>query len=379
MYFWVITALTIFFLSLGISSFLIPKILRIAFKKKLFDTPDDRKVHKTVIPRLGGIIFTPTILFSIIFVLDLFITIGLKEKFGYADFMPHIVQNYAKELSFSLCCLILLAVVGFADDLIGVSYKKKFLAQLFCSMMLLFGGISVQSLSGILWGGNLSYISNYILTIIVIIFIINAINLIDGINGLASGLCILILSIYSILFFIAHQYLYALIVCATIGVLLPFFYYNVFGKAEQQKKIFMGDTGSLTLGFILSMLSLKLHMCYPIDQINDPMGQIPFIIIFSPLLIPALDTVHLFAYRISKKENPFKPDKNHIHHRFLSLGLNQGQTLTRILILSLAITVFNILLVRYININILLILDIIFWFVLKNRLHKRSLLKNINK
>lgn len=125
----------------------------------------------------------------------------------------------------------------------------------------------------------------YPLTILIVVFIINAINLIDGIDGLASGLCSIACLFYGLTFFMLHQYVYAMLAFATLGVLVPFFYYNVFGNAKHGRKIFMGDTGSLTIGMMLCFLSLKLTMC----GLDDNTGNVhPMVLAFSPLLVHAV-------------------------------------------------------------------------------------------
>ena len=111
--------------------------------------------------------------------------------------------------------------------------------------------------------------------------------------------------------------MYSMLAFSTLGVLVPFFYYNVFGNAERARKIFMGDTGSLTLGYILSFLAIKYSQNNP-EVISNTKGT--FLIAFSTLIIPAFDVIRVVMVRLRNGKSPFEPDKNHIHHKFLAMG-----------------------------------------------------------
>ena len=144
---------------------------------------------------------------------------------------------------------------------------------------------------------------------------------------------------------------------STFGVLVPFFYYNVFGSAEHARKIFMGDTGSLTLGYILSFLAIKYSQ--NTDLIPTTQGDI--VIAFSTLIIPSFDVIRVVMVRICNKRNPFEPDKNHIHHKFLAMGFNARQTMILILLISCIFSGINILLVSYMNNTLILLGDVVVW------------------
>ena len=181
------------------------------------------------------------------------------------------------------------------------------------------------------------------------VFIINAINLIDGIDGLASGLCGVVMLFYGLVFFIIGEYIYALLAFATLGVLVPFFYYNVFGDPTKKNKIFMGDTGSLTIGMMTCILSLKLLNGFPVN----PSMQQP--------IIPCFDVVRVYLHRVRNGKNPFLPDKNHIHHKMLAIGMKQRTAMITIVLISVCFTLCNILLSRYVDVTLLFMLDIIIW------------------
>ncbi len=146
---------------------------------------------------------------------------------------------------------------------------------------------------------------------------------------------------------------------ACFGVLMQFFYYNVFGSAERKKKIFMGDTGSLTIGLLLAFLGLALLQWSP-DKFPTFRTN-PMILAVSPLIIPCFDVVRVFLHRVRRHGNPFLPDKTHIHHKMLAIGLNQHLAMVLIVVASITFSIANILLSRYIEVNLLLILDILLW------------------
>ena len=199
------------------------------------------------------------------------------------------------------------------------------------------------------------------MTILAVVYVVNAINLIDGIDGLAAGLAALALCFYGSVFYIGGAYIYSLVAWSGFGSLLPFLYYNVFGSASRRKKIFMGDTGSLTIGMLLAFMALLL--------ISDPMDLersteiSPMVIAVSPLLVPLLDVVRVFFRRLRKRKNPFMPDRSHIHHKLLALGMTPAAALTVILSFVLLLLALNVWLSRLINVNILILTDIAIWTV----------------
>lgn len=326
---------------------LIPQILLIAFRKNLFDEPDERKIHHSTVPRLGGMAFEPVILFSIFIMMVI-------DFHSYRFLLTNVMSQDVLPLSICLCSLILLYLVGIADDLIGVKYSAKFIVQIACGLLFLFGGLYINNLHGLLFVDEMPCFIFWPFTIVLVVFIINAMNLIDGIDGLASGLSAVALAFYGIVFYYEQLYTYALVASATLGTVIPFFYYNVFGKAEKQRKIFMGDTGSLTIGLILAFLSFRL------SQINPSQGYVlclknvhPMILAFSPLIIPCLDVVRVFFHRTSKGTSPFMPDRSHIHHKLLFVGMSQHAAMITILLSSVVFIALNVILSKYINSTLL--------------------------
>lgn len=350
--FWTIGSILVFFFCVLSAGVLIPQILLISFRKKLFDVPDERKIHQGVVPRLGGIAFKPVVFLSIA------LLIGISLLLGYGNMLGGLAAE-GRALSFGFCSIMVLYLVGMADDLIGIRYKAKFVVQVICGLLVIAGALWMNNLHGMFFIHELPWWVGYPFTVLAVVFIINSINLIDGIDGLASGLCGVAVLFYGIIFLAVHQYIYAVLSFATLGVLVPFFYYNVFGDVTRGKKIFMGDTGSLTIGMMLCILSLKLLHSFP--ETDVPNRPNVLILAFSPIIIPCFDVLRVYLHRLRNGKNPFLPDKNHIHHKLLAIGMRQRAAMITIVSVSVLFTLCNILLSYHVNVNLLLVADIALW------------------
>lgn len=348
MYIYIVGA---FLLSFLLASVVIPRIIFISYKKRLFDVPDTRKVHKTPVPRLGGLAFLPVILIS------LCIIIGIRY---YMD--DRVDSLWASDLFMQYLFLVagmtLLYLIGVADDLVGVGYRYKFVVQILAASFLPLSGLWINDLGGLL---GLHSIPAYIgmpLTVFLVVYITNAINLIDGIDGLASGLTCIALGLLIIVCALVNQWTHALLASATLGVVIIFYYYNVFSASG--RKLFMGDAGSLTLGYILSFLILHF---WTKQEYWDPFKLNLNMVTISTLLIPLLDVIRVFYARIREGRNPFLPDKNHIHHKLLRTGMRVRMVMITLLLLSLFLVVANFILSFYINTTFMLLFDLLFWYV----------------
>ena len=342
-----------FLLSALMGRLIIPRILVISLRKRLFDIPDFRKIHQHPISRLGGVTFFPVIML----VMCAITLIGLHIKgFSGQFFSNHIVD----EMLCLTAGLVLLYIIGVCDDLIGVRYGRKLLVQVFAASFLPFAGLYVVDFYGLFGVDVVSPFIGIPLTVLLTVFVTNAINLIDGIDGLASGLCMIALLIFGTAFALNGVWMYSLLAFVCLGVLIPFFLYNVFGNAEHGSKIFMGDTGSLTLGFILSLFSVKYILLLSTD--SSAVSGTPIVWVFSLLLVPCLDVCRVVLNRLQRKANPFKPDKTHIHHKFLMMGFSPRRSLVLIQLISLffiGLTVFLI----YVGVlgYVVLLIDILVW------------------
>ena len=275
-----------------------PIVIRVAHSLKLMDNPNERSAAKNPIPTLGGI----AIFISFVFAA----TVGLS-----GDELP--------EMIYILSAVILMFFVGLKDDILTLSAWKKLTAQLITSAIIVFlAKIRFTNLHGFLGIGDIAMIPSIILTFFVIIVIINAFNLMDGIDGLAAGLSMLAAIVFGGWFFISGHNDYAILSIALVGAIAGFFYYNLYGK---ENKIFMGDTGSLVLGTLMSIILIRFNE-FNIDQTQ------PFAIASAPavsfgvLIYPLVDTIRVFIIRLLQFKSPFTADKNHLHHRLLTLGFS---------------------------------------------------------
>lgn len=334
---------------------IIPNILIISLRKRLFDVPDERKVHKRPIPRLGGVTFFPVILFS----LCVFTAVRLMTGHGPADTST---TDLVCEFLFLTGGLTLLYIVGIADDLIGVRYRKKFLVQIISAAMFPLSGLYINNFYGLFGIYLIPAEVGIPLTMLLVVFITNAINLIDGIDGLASGLSMVALLVFGVLFVHFRMWSYAMLAFVTVGVIIPFFSYNVFGSADLGRKIFMGDTGSLTLGYILSFFVIKYCMYEP-DMLLT-MKTSPVLVSFSVLMVPCLDVIRVVLRRARNRKPLFMPDKTHIHHKFLAMGFSPRRALVTIQLMSACFCAFTIVAILYMNNTLVFVIDVVVWTLL---------------
>lgn len=334
---------------------IIPNILIISLRKRLFDVPDERKVHKRPIPRLGGVTFFPVILFS----LCVFTAVRLMTGHGPAETST---TDLVCEFLFLTGGLTLLYIVGIADDLIGVHYRKKFLVQIISAAMFPLSGLYINNFYGLFGIYLIPAEVGIPLTMLLVVFITNAINLIDGIDGLVSGLSMVALLVFGVLFVHFRMWSYAMLAFVTVGVIIPFFSYNVFGSADLGRKIFMGDTGSLTLGYILSFFVIKYCMYEP-DMLLT-MKTSPVLVSFSVLMVPCLDVIRVVLRRARNKRALFMPDKTHIHHKFLAMGFSPRRALITIQLMSACFCAFTIVAILYMNNTLVFVIDVVVWTLL---------------
>ena len=357
--------LAAFVVAVLVAMMVLPHILLISHKKKLFDMPDKRKVHHAPIPRLGGLSFFPVILITMGGFLLVYHLMGYRS-----DSMQ---TNTLYEFLALAVGSMMLFLVGLADDLIGVGYKQKFVVQIMAALLLVVSGVWIKSLDGLFGVYDVPAWFGMPFTVLIVVYVTNAINLIDGIDGLASGLCAISLVALAGLHIWLHMYSYALLCISAIGVIIPFWYYNVFGNAMRGRKLFMGDSGSLSLGYILSFLMIHLST---VDISPRIPGDYNMVLAFTTMLVPLLDVVRVVGHRLRNGKNPFLPDKSHIHHKLLRCGLRVRQVMVSICMLSLMFILINVALIGSVNITFILLIDLIVWLVfhiiLDIILHKRG-------
>jgi UDP-N-acetylmuramyl pentapeptide phosphotransferase/UDP-N-acetylglucosamine-1-phosphate transferase len=292
-----------------ITLFAIPATIKVADEKGLFDIPDSRKLHTKAIASLGGVGIFIGFLLSCL----LFISTQKNPEFQYF-----------------FAAALLIFFLGIKDDILILSPLKKFIGQLIAAAIIIhLGGIRIDSMHGFLGVYNLPDIISYLLTYMSVVVIINAFNLIDGIDGLAASLGILTTAVFGTYFIMAAMPAYAILSFSFTGALSAFLIFNY-----HPAKIFMGDSGSLLLGLINSILVIKF-----ITVADSVSGSFPITssvaIGFSILMVPLLDTLRVFSVRIFKGRSPFSPDRNHIHHLLLDRGLNHSQVAHLCLVMNI--------------------------------------------
>lgn len=361
----IVTVIFTFLMSLILGFLVLPKIIKISSEKNLYDMPDYRKVHGIPVPRLGGVAFFPIILMVVCFTMACSYIIGYKSLRGdtFILFTRYMLL---------ITGLTILYLVGIMDDLVGVSFKMKFLAQTVCAALFPLSGLVINNLWGLFGIHHLSPWLSIPLTMFLVVYITNAINLIDGIDGLSSGLsCIAFLAL-GCACALEQKYVHNMLCFSALGVLLAFVYYNVFGNAEKGTKVFMGDTGSLTLGYLLSFM--VIYMCKESGR-SFPQGTL--LIAFSTVLLPMLDIVRVVASRFRRRDPLFLPDKNHIHHKLLRTGLRIRGVLIVLLCLSavyIAIAIGGVL--AGLNYTLIFCIEIALWVIVQctinHFIHKRE-------
>ncbi len=308
-----------------------PLVIDIAKKRNFVVKPNKRTSHEGVIPNIGGI----NIFISFLSTVFLF-TYGIIS-----------------ELQFTIVGLFIILIIGFVDDLIAIKPTWKLLGELASAFFLIVvSDVRLSHLHGFLGINELSIGWSYLLSFFVFVVIINALNLIDGVDGLASGLGILYCLFFAVYFSLTANINMAISAYAMSGSLFVFFLYNVFGG---RRKIFMGDSGSLLLGYMITLYvfdfcELNAYKCIPgIFQ----MSAAPAVTI-CVLSVPLFDTMRVMLTRIKKGVSPFHPDKNHIHHLLLKTGLKHRQVTFVLLGVSICFIALGII-GRQWNIGILIL------------------------
>ena len=305
-----IHSLYIFIIALFTAMIMVPYLQRWAIDTGAVDIPDERKVHKRAVPRIGGVAICMAWLFSLLVHVDM-----------------------TREVRGILAGSLIIFFTGFIDDLYGLSPKKKFIGQIFaCIITITVGHITISTLGNLFGTGTLMVpeLLTVPFTILAVVGIINAFNLMDGLDGLAGGISTIALSALLILSYLTGNYLLISLCAALLGGVLGFLKYNI-----HPARIFMGDTGSLLVGFVIAFLAVLLT--------QSPGSQIQPLVPVLILGLPIADTIRVMGSRMLKKKSPFSPDKTHVHHRFLDLGLDHRRTVTIIYGISLIMAGFAIL------------------------------------
>ena len=284
-----------------------PKLVKVAKLKNIVDNPNARKLNKMPVPVLGGV--------GVFFGLMLSLSVA-----GY----------YIPEMSIPfelIIAMLIMLYTGVGDDILSLSPRLRFGMQIFtvCLMMFL-GGIYVDDFHG-LWGVyKLPHAIAIALTLVSCVGIINSINLIDGVDGLCSGYGMFASILFATCFLRMGDVSYAVLAFAVFGALIPFMLHNMFGR---RYKMFMGDGGSLVLGFICSLFVMRV-----IQSGSDVVTGSTISFTLAVLAVPVFDTLRVMTARMLQHRSPFSPDKTHLHHMFIALGFSHVITALNVIALN---------------------------------------------
>lgn len=352
---WPVITLCAVGISLLLTAIVIPQILHVATAKRLFDRQDARKVHKGSVPRLGGFAFFP------VMVMTLGITLIMPAAYAEGGLPLGASQEFIMSLPDIMVLLAAMAIMfltGLYDDLLGVKYSIKFIAQLACAVMLVQAGLYVVDYDDLFGIGLTTHAMGKIITAFLIVYIINGLNLIDGIDGLAAGLSAVALAYFGWVLSLEGLHMFSLLAWIAAASMVVFWFFNVFGSNRRHTKIFMGDIGSLCVGLLVAFMMIVVGRGY---QSDSAWGLRPMVLALSPLVLPLLDVVRVFFVRIIHRRSPFLPDKRHIHHLMLAAGMSMRLAMAALILAQIAFVALNLWLSESWGINVVLILDVVLY------------------
>lgn len=324
-------ALLCFISAFVVTLICIPQVIALINKYKFYDLPNARKEHSQPIPTMGGIAIIAGMMMA------LFLWFPFTNQLG--------------QISFFFSITVLLGL-GIMDDLKDLSAKYKLIIQISLAAIIALTGIRITSLDGLFGIEELPMTAQYTFTIVTIVGVTNAFNLIDGIDGLAGGLGFMSLITLGLFLTMNRDINTALIAFSLAGGLLAFLYFNL-----NPAKIFMGDTGSLVLGFVISVLCIRLLQVNAIS-LNPVLPHAP-VFVAAIVMIPVFDTIRVFSIRIWQGKSPFEADKIHIHHLLTNQGYSHSFA-TKLICFIHSFILIEVYMLRYIREEWILVTLILF-------------------
>lgn len=326
-------------LSLLLTLIFIPIIKKLAVRLNLVDKPNYRKIHATPVPLVGGI--------SIAFAALITLAISGNRLEVFMEYLPILTSG------------LTLLIVGVIDDKTDLSAKYKFAIQLLLAFIIALSGTRITSLYGLLGIYDIAVWMQYALTIVVIAGVVNAFNLMDGVDGLVGGLSLLGFTMFLIASIFYKDYFLGVLSVVFIGAIIGFLRFNL-----SKNKIFMGDSGSLFLGFVLVTLGIQLMSKQHLNKENNfAYGLLILVAFFS---IPVLDSIRVYMGRMKKGNSPFSADKSHLHHLLLTAGLTHKKITIAIVLLCMSLFFIEFGLIAFFSITLIIVsVMIIFWAVVK--------------
>lgn len=344
-----VTAFLISFLTL-------PVIIKYSLRKNLGDVPGRRKIHKKITPSLGGI--------------AIFLGFAIASLF-WMDF------NQWDDLRFVLASLLIVFMIGVRDDLVPFRALHKLFGQIVAVVILLFSSIQIDSFHGLFGVYEIPVWIGYPLTLFTIIIITNSFNLIDGLDGLAGSVGLVSLISFGTWFFLAGDYMFALFSFAMVGGILAFLFFN-----WEPSHIFMGDTGAMVIGMMLAIMAIHfmgVNEKLPEEHVMRFSATVASAIAF--IIVPLSDTLRIIVLRISKGKSPFSPDKSHIHHAIMRLGVTHSKTAMILAVVSAFFIAISFLMRDYgdkIMLPLIIILSMLLSIILDRLIIRKLSAKAVN-
>ncbi len=296
-----------------ITWYFIPRVIKIVNDRKLSDRPGKHKIHKREVPTLGGIAIFGGFVFGYLLGVD-----------GHIDGGTYVVAS-----------ALILFFTGLKDDLISLGPLKKIIAEISAVLVIaFFTGLRFTSFHGLAGIETIPVWLSYFITVFLVVLIINAVNLIDGIDGLAASVGIIASLVFGIWFSLSGDFGYAIMAGALLASLCVFIYYNV---SQGPLKIFMGDSGSLVLGFILAVFAIRFNEINAAGEGYRALQSSPSVSI-AVLIVPLFDTLRVIILRLYYGESVFHADNRHTHHLMLRMGFTHLQA-------TLIIVAFNLFII----------------------------------
>lgn len=342
-----------------------PALIKVAFLKRLFDEPGDaRKLHKRVVPTIGGIIIFAATLFAF----------SLWFPFDHPEM--ELLKRWIQDFQFIVCCMLILFFVGIKDDIIGTAPIKKLAAHITVGMILvLMAEVRIRSLHGLFTATDIPLWASIFLSLFTYIVVVNAFNLIDGVDGLAAGVGLIGGLAFGVLFTLGGDIVMGMLAFSLAGSLAAFLVFN-FSPA----KIFMGDSGSMTIGLVMAILAIKMVEFVPGEK------SLPFVSsLFTPVVAMSVisyaltDTLRIFIWRAIRGVSPFSADRNHLHHLLIDSGMSQAKTVIWIYIANISVIgvavatrIFPITISFVITAGYVIILATIPWLMKRSHMKKEK-------
>ena len=303
------------------------KILKLAKEKGLVDNPDARKLQKFPVPVLGGLAVFFGVTFGMLTGCALYYTFN-------EDIIGQATEFTSTRLIQVMLAMSVMLYTGSLDDILGLSPRTRFVIEILVILgIVLSSGACMDSLHG-LWGvHDFSWWMAVPLTVFAGVGIINAVNMVDGVNGLSSGLCITCSALFGVVFLYIGYIANAILAFTMVASLLPFFVHNVFGD---KSRMFIGDAGTMIMGILMTWFVICIISSNGYTTlIYDDVCIVAMVLAF--MSVPVADTLRVMTMRVVKGKSPFSPDKTHLHHAFVAMGVSHSITALSIILINLAV------------------------------------------